>query len=241
MNSVFLIFIASFRFSCCKVTLLSCFCQGKYARRAVRWGINLSCCMKFIHSTLPHFQIICVTLHRTTKKLLYGQILAVDDNPAILTALRLCLGGRFEGVIPLSDPGKILSTLEKENVSAVLLDMNFTLGVNTGSDGLFCLRTIRKKFPHIPVVLLTAYGDIALAVKGMKEGAADFVTKPWDYNQLIGILCEAIHRSRQVTPLDELATDYVHKVVEQCGGNISEAAKLLGVTRQTIYTKMKRP
>lgn len=171
----------------------------------------------------------------------YGKILAVDDNPAILTALRLCLGGRFEGVVPLSDPGRIFATLEREAVSAVLLDMNFTLGVNTGSDGMFWLRAIRKKFPHIPVVLLTAYGDISLAVRGMKEGAADFVTKPWDNNRLIGILCEAIDRSRRVTPLEELAADYVHRVVEQCGGNISEAAKLLGVTRQTIYTKIKRP
>ncbi|MGN0218079.1 MAG: response regulator, partial [Bacteroidaceae bacterium] len=84
----------------------------------------------------------------------YGKLLAVDDNPAILTALRLCLGGAFEGVVALSDPAKILSVMERENISVVLLDMNFTLGMNTGHDGLLWLRTIRKKFPHIPVVLL---------------------------------------------------------------------------------------
>ncbi|MGN0218077.1 MAG: response regulator, partial [Bacteroidaceae bacterium] len=84
----------------------------------------------------------------------YGKILAVDDNAAILTALKFCLGGAFESVVTLSDPTRILSTLERENISAVLLDMNFTLGVNTGHDGLLWLRTIRKKFPHIPVVLL---------------------------------------------------------------------------------------
>ena len=170
----------------------------------------------------------------------YGKLLAVDDNPAILTALRLCLGGAFEGVVALSDPAKILSVMERENISVVLLDMNFTLGMNTGHDGLLCLRTIRKKFPHIPVVLLTAYGDIGLAVKGMKEGAADFVTKPWDNNKLLGILREAVERSRKVAPLDEVTMDYVHKVVERCDGNISEAAKLLGITRQTLYAKIKR-
>lgn len=170
----------------------------------------------------------------------YGKLLAVDDNPAILTALRLCLGGAFEGVIALSDPAKILSVMERENISVVLLDMNFTLGMNTGHDGLLWLRTIRKKFPHIPVVLLTAYGDIGLAVKGMKEGAADFVTKPWDNNKLLGILREAVERSRKVAPLDEVTMDYVHKVVERCDGNISEAAKLLGITRQTLYAKIKR-
>ena len=170
----------------------------------------------------------------------YGNLLAVDDNPAILTALRLCLGGAFEGVVALSDPAKILSVMERENISVVLLDMNFTLGMNTGHDGLLWLRTIRKKFPHIPVVLLTAYGDIGLAVKGMKEGAADFVTKPWDNNKLLGILREAVERSRKVAPLDEVTMDYVHKVVERCDGNISEAAKLLGITRQTLYAKIKR-
>ena len=170
----------------------------------------------------------------------YGKLLAVDDNSAILTALRLCLGGAFEGVVALSDPAKILSVMERENISVVLLDMNFTLGMNTGHDGLLWLRTIRKKFPHIPVVLLTAYGDIGLAVKGMKEGAADFVTKPWDNNKLLGILREAVERSRKVAPLDEVTMDYVHKVVERCDGNISEAAKLLGITRQTLYAKIKR-
>ena len=170
----------------------------------------------------------------------YGKLLAVDDNPAILTALRLCLGGAFEGVVALSDPAKILSVMERENISVVLLDMNFTLGMNTGHDGLLWLRTIRKKFPHIPVVLLTAYGDIGLAVKGMKEGAADFVTKPWDNNKLLGILREAVERSRKVAPLDEVTMDYVHKVVERCDGNISEAAKLVGITRQTLYAKIKR-
>ncbi len=171
----------------------------------------------------------------------YGKLLAVDDNPAILTALRLCLGGAFESVVALSDPAKILSVMERENISVVLLDMNFTLGMNTGHDGLLWLRTIRKKFPHIPVVLLTAYGEIGLAVKGMKEGAADFVTKPWDNNKLLGILREAVERSRKVAPLDEVTMDYVHKVVERCDGNISEAAKLLGITRQTLYAKMKKP
>ena len=170
----------------------------------------------------------------------YGKLLAVDDNPAILTALRLCLGGAFEGVVALSDPAKILSVMERENISVVLLDMNFTLGMNTGHDGLLWLRTIRKKFPHIPVVLLTAYGDIGLAVKGMKEGAADFVTKPWDNNKLLGIMREAVERSRKVAPLDEVTMDYVHKVVERCDGNISEAAKLLGITRQTLYANIKR-
>ena len=67
------------------------------------------------------------------------------------------------------------------------------------------------------------------------------LSQPWDNNKLIGVLRDAIDRSRKVAPLEEVTTDYVHKVVERCDGNISEAAKLLGITRQTLYAKMKRP
>ena len=115
----------------------------------------------------------------------YGTILVVDDNPAILTAARICLGGVFEKVITLASPEGILATMNQENVDIVLLDMNFTLGVNSGQDGLLWLRSIHKLHPDVPVVLITAYADIKLAVRGLKDGAADFVTKPWDNAELV--------------------------------------------------------
>jgi CheY-like chemotaxis protein len=102
----------------------------------------------------------------------YGTILVIDDNEAILTALKYCLGGTFERVMTLSSPDSVLSLLGQEEVDIILLDMNFTLGVNSGQDGLLWLQAIRKHHPEIPVVLITAYADVSLAVRGLKRGAA---------------------------------------------------------------------
>lgn len=118
--------------------------------------------------------------------------------------------------------------------------MNFTQGGNSGLDGLLWLRAIHKKHPAIPVVLVTAYADIKLAVRGLKMGAADFVAKPWDNQELIRILKDAIDAGRNVVPLEQVEAEHVSKVVERCHGNISRAAELLGITRQTLYAKMKK-
>ena len=170
----------------------------------------------------------------------YGTILVVDDNPAILTAARICLGGVFGKVITLASPEGILATMNQESVDIVLLDMNFTLGVNSGQDGLLWLRSIHKLHPDVPVVLITAYADIKLAVRGLKDGAADFVTKPWDNEELVRTLKDAIDKSKEIVPLEEVEMAHIHRVLEKCHGNISKAAEMLGITRQTLYAKMKR-
>lgn len=169
----------------------------------------------------------------------YNTILIVDDNPAILTALKICLAGVFTRIVTLSSTDRLVATMSEEQVDVVLLDMNFSLGVNTGQDGLFWLRTLKKLHPDTPVVLMTAYADVQLAVKGLKNGAADFVTKPWDNDELVRTLRDAVEKSREVVTLDKLEQQYVHRVVEQCHGNMSKTAELLGITRQTLYRKLR--
>lgn len=169
----------------------------------------------------------------------YNTILIVDDNPAILTALKICLAGVFTRIVTLSSTDRLVATMSEEHVDVVLLDMNFSLGVNTGQDGLFWLRTLKKLHPDTPVVLMTAYADVQLAVKGRKNGAADFVTKPWDNDELVRTLRDAVEKSREVVTLDKLEQQHVHRVVEQCHGNMSKAAELLGITRQTLYRKLR--
>lgn len=169
----------------------------------------------------------------------YNTILIVDDNPAILTALKICLAGVFTRIMTLSSTDRLVATMSEEHVDVVLLEMNFSLGVNTGQDGLFWLRTLKKLHPDTPVVLMTAYADVQLAVKGLKNGAADFVTKPWDNDELVRTLRDAVEKSREVVTLDKLEQQHVHRVVEQCHGNMSKAAELLGITRQTLYRKLR--
>ena len=117
-----------------------------------------------------------------------GTILVVDDNKGILTAVQMLLGTCFEKVITISTPNKIKATLHDENIDVVLLDMNFSAGINTGNEGLFWLSEIKKEDASIQVVLFTAYANIDLAVRGIKEGAADFVVKPWDNAKLLETL-----------------------------------------------------
>ena len=128
-----------------------------------------------------------------------GTILVVDDNRSILTALQLLPNKYFGKVILLSSPNRIHTTLREERVDVVLLDMNFSAGINTGNEGFYWLNEIKKSDPDIQVVLFTAYGDIDLAVRAIKDGATDFVVKPWENEKLITALQTAynLRRSRQ--------------------------------------------
>lgn len=170
----------------------------------------------------------------------YGTILVVDDNASILTAMRYLLGDIFDQVLTTTQPEDILKQMAQQPIDLVLLDMNFALGVNSGQEGLFWLRTIRKQHPETPVVLLTAYADVNLAVKGLKSGAADFITKPWDNDELVHKLKDVLDMQGEIVTLDEVEADHIRRTIDRCHGNLSKAAELLGITRQTLYNKMKR-
>ena len=120
-----------------------------------------------------------------------GKLLIVDDNRSILSAVKLLTESFFEEVLTLPSPNTLISTLQKAAPDVVLLDMNFHAGINTGNEGIYWLREVQQKYPEIKVVLFTAYADIELAVKAMKEGAFDFVVKPWDNAKLIATLQNA--------------------------------------------------
>jgi len=127
-----------------------------------------------------------------------GILLVVDDNRSILTAVKMLLESTFKEIITLGNPNQIPSTLRQNKVDVVLLDMNFSSGINSGNEGLFWLHEIKKLNSDVQVVLFTAYADIDLAVNGIKEGASDFVVKPWNNAKLIETLQSAYSQSSHV-------------------------------------------
>ena len=126
-----------------------------------------------------------------------GKLLIVDDNRSILSAVKLLTESFFEEVLTLPSPNTLISTLQKAAPDVVLLDMNFHAGINTGNEGLYWLKEVLSKFPETKVVLFTAYADIELAVRAMKEGAFDFVVKPWDNAKLIATLQNAYKATKE--------------------------------------------
>lgn len=125
-----------------------------------------------------------------------GTILIVDDNRNILTTVRMLLDPIFHNIITIANPNSIPAKLREEHPDVVLLDMNFSSGINSGNEGLFWLREIKSLSPKTEVVLFTAYADIQLAVTGIKEGAADFIVKPFDNEKMISTLLEARDRNK---------------------------------------------
>ena len=137
-----------------------------------------------------------------------GIILVVDDNKALLAASKLLLKSVFEEVFTLSSPKKLLQTLSERDIDVVLLDMNFEAGLNTGNEGLYWLHQIKERYPEVQVVLFTAYADIELAVRGMKEGANNFIVKPYDNTKLVETLRAAYlqKRTREGTKWEKCQT-----------------------------------
>ena len=120
-----------------------------------------------------------------------GTICIIDDNKSILKTLELLLSDHFKKIITISNPNQIPSVICSEHVDVCLLDMNFSAGINSGNEGLFWLNEIKNLRKETEVVLFTAYAYIDLAVSGIKNGAFDFITKPWDNEKMIETLTKA--------------------------------------------------
>lgn len=136
-----------------------------------------------------------------------GNILIVDDDEGVLESLDLLLRGESKQVLTLADPNRLPSILNPGKFDVVLLDMNFSTGRNTGNEGLFWLTEIRKMDPHISVIMITAYGDVDLAVRTMKGGAVDFIQKPWNSEKLISTLNAACQLSASRRKVEQLETE----------------------------------
>jgi len=136
--------------------------------------------------------------------LLKASILVIDDDIDVLTAVRLMLKTEVEEVTTEKNPENIPSLLTSRTFDLVLLDMNFNASVNTGNEGLYWLKQIKALKPGTSVIMITAYGDIDLAVRSLKEGASDFIVKPWHNEKLLSTISDILKKKTQKTPVINL-------------------------------------
>lgn len=125
-----------------------------------------------------------------------GSILFVDDDPDVLHTAKLILEPRFQKVVFTEIPDEIPDLMQNEDFDVIVLDMNFSFGQTSGKEGLYWLRKILTINPEAHVLMNTAYGDIKLAVDAMKEGAIDFLVKPWEKTKLLASVFSVYELSR---------------------------------------------
>jgi two-component system, NtrC family, response regulator HydG len=123
-----------------------------------------------------------------------ASVLVIDDDVDVLTAVRLLLRPEVKEIVTEKNPENLRSILGRQSFDVILLDMNFNSSINTGNEGIYWLKKIREFKSEASVIMITAYGDIDLAIRSLKEGAFDFVVKPWHNEKLLATIKEAIKR-----------------------------------------------
>lgn len=123
-----------------------------------------------------------------------ASILVIDDDVDVLTAVRLLLKPEVKEIVTEKNPENIRSLLAGKDFDVILLDMNFNSSINTGNEGIFWLKKIKEFRSAASVIMITAYGDIDLAIRSLKEGAFDFIVKPWHNEKLLATIKEAVKR-----------------------------------------------
>ena len=140
-----------------------------------------------------------------------ASILVIDDDTDVLTAVKLLLKTEVKEVVTEKNPDNIRHLLAATKFDIVLLDMNYNSSINTGNEGIFWLKKIKAQDEHMAVIMITAYGDIDLAVRSLKEGAADFMVKPWHNEKLVTTLRDLLQKKNngKSPPSLKVATDSV--------------------------------
>ena len=169
-----------------------------------------------------------------------GTLLIVDDNKSIISALEMMLQYEVERLITIGSPKRIHEILEQYEIDIVLLDMNFQAGVNSGNEGLFWMKEILKHDNNISVVMITAYGDVELAVKALREGAIDFILKPWDNKKLLATLHAAwkLRTSRKEALLLKNDNQFLKKEIKRTEQKIVLGASPTMINVMNIVRKV---
>jgi len=175
-----------------------------------------------------------------------GAVLIIEDDADVERAARIVLSTRFPRIDALSSPGPQLEAqLTDASYDAALLDMNFVAGERSGAAGLDALTRIQTCDACLSVVLMTAYGGVALAVAALKRGAVDFILKPWHNEKLVAAVTAAAQRTRErrvaeAQTLDALERSAIERAMVRAGGNVSLAAQALGISRPALYRRLSK-
>jgi two-component system, NtrC family, response regulator HydG len=148
--------------------------------------ITIKVCSMYIISCLSFISCLVFAMHP-------GSLLIIDDNHDILLSLRLLLKHHYTTVHTEHDNTRITALLARQKYDVIIMDMNFTTNVMSGEEGIALLQTIQAIDPETVVIAMTAYGDVNIAVNAIKEGAIDFVLKPWDNDKLMATISSAMH------------------------------------------------
>ncbi len=172
-------------------------------------------------------------------------ILIIDDDQAIRLSIGLMLkqgGFEYEAV---SNEEDALQAVRRPDLMLVILDMNLNLST-TGRQGIDMLRKIRILAPKVPIIMLSAWATVPLAVEGMNYGAVDFISKPWSNRDFMSRVRAALDkadkeaRADKAETLDDIERKAILKALRQADNNLSTAAQMLGITRQSLYRRMEK-
>ena len=186
--------------------------------------------------------ILCSLYENWSKGMVDARILVIDDNKSVLSALEILLQFEYRTVEVISNPNQISSYPKLSEVDVILLDMNFSAGVNTGNEGLFWLKEIKKRSPNTSVVMMTAYGAVELAVNALKEGASDFILKPWNNDKLLATVKSAYELRKSQLEIHRLKDkeDHLKRVINEDKnyiiGNSKALNAVLNLTRKVAKT-----
>jgi DNA-binding NtrC family response regulator len=157
-------------------------------------------------------------------------LLIVDDHPDVLLAARLVLKQHYQQVLTLTDPFAIEATLQQQPIDVVLLDMNFHRDLSSGQEGFYWLKKIHAQDPTIAVILMTAYSDVQLAVEAIKCGATDFVSKPWQNDQLLTTVATALAHAQDKQRVSQLSRQ-TQGLTEALSSQTAAVSPLLGQSK----------
>jgi DNA-binding NtrC family response regulator len=172
-----------------------------------------------------------------------GHILIVDDNEELLIAYEIFLAPHFKTVKTLSSPNTILSEINASEYDVLLLDMNFAAGIHTGNEGFYWMNRILEADPDSSIILITAFGDVELAIRAIREGASDFILKSWDKEKILSTILSAYQLRRSKREISQLKTRQKHLMEDAkrnfdfCLGSNPRMKELLNTVNKVAPTE----